>query len=281
MRLTTLARTLDHPVLPKDEQIALVRKSQAGDRKATERLVRHNQRLILNIATKYQGRGLDLEDLVSEGNLGLLKGIEMFDPESGNALSTYVSWWIRQNIQRAADNTGSNIRKPVHVSDKARIVFAAISRLEQATGEEPTDEELAHALNVQGRVYNDTYKTPFTPERIAKLKDVFRWTLSSDVEILDGLTYSDLHRAGDDTESEVLSSMDAAKIRELVCGLSDRDRKILVMRYGLDGSKPLTLRAIGAELNVSLERTRQLLIRAEDILRERCGLEPRVWRRVS
>ena len=276
---------LEHGVLPKDEQVELARRAQSGDRRAAERLVRHHQRFVLSIARKHQGRGLELEDLVSEGNLGLLKGIEKFNADSGNAVTTYCTWWIRHYINRAIADTGSTIRKPNHLVDKARIMWGAIGKIQTAIGHEPTDEEIAHALNVQGRVYDDARKTPFTPEKIAHLKDIFRFTLSSDeaVEggVTDDLVWGEVHRAEDDTEGEVLNGLDVSRIRELVAGLPERDRDILIRRYGLLGEKPASLRVLAEEFGFSVERARQVVMRAEDILRMRCGVEPNVWREVS
>lgn len=276
---------MEHGVLPKDEQVELARKAQQGDHRASERLARHHQRFVLSIAKKYQGRGLDLEDLVSEGNLGLLTGIEKFNADSGNALTTYCSWWIRRHVQRAISETGTTIRKPNHLADKARIMWGAIGRIQTTIGHEPTNEEIAHTLNTQGRVYNDNNKAPFTAEHIAHLKDIFRFTVSTDEAVAndqgdDLYKYVDGLRAGDDTESEALREIDALRVRELVAGPPERDRDILSRRYGLVG-EPATLRVIAREFGFSTERARQVVLRAEDILRIRCGVQPNVWRGVA
>ncbi len=231
------------------EEIVLAKRIRRGDEHAREQMIRANLRLVVKIARDYEEYGLPLLDLINEGNMGLMKAVERFDPTKGAKLSTYAAWWIKQAIRRALANQSKTIRLPVHVGDKILHMRRAAMRLQEILGRDPTDEELAEELGT-------------TAHRIAELRSAAIRPASLDAPIGD----DDSDRYGDivqdekaDTPYEELEDKtNTDMIRELVKSLPERESIILRYRFGLDGDKEKTLEEVGQKFGVTRERIRQI-----------------------
>lgn len=237
------------PLLTPEEEIELAARIKQGDEAAREHMIRANLRLVVKIAREYEGLGLPLLDLINEGNIGLMKAVERFDPAKGGKLSTYSSWWIKQSIRRALANQGKTIRLPVHVADKIYHLRLAELRLQEALGREPTEEELAQELKT-------------TPRKVAALRSAAVRPASLDAPLGD----EDSSRLGEvvpdessPNPAEVLERRTtAAKVLELVNRLPEREATILRFRFGLHGGPEKTLEEVGRKFGVTRERVRQL-----------------------
>jgi RNA polymerase primary sigma factor len=246
-------------LLTVQEEIELAARIKAGDRKARDHMIKANLRLVVKIAHDYDGYGLPLLDLINEGNIGLMKAVERFDPAKGGKLSTYSSWWIKQSIRRALANQGKTIRLPVHVADKIYHLRLAELRLQETLGREPTEEELAQELDT-------------TPRRVAALRTAAIRPASLDAPLGD----EDSSRLGDVVPDEMASNpaesfehrTTTAKVLELVEKLPDREASILRFRFGLNGGSEKTLEEVGKKFGVTRERIRQLQNLALGKLRE-------------
>jgi RNA polymerase primary sigma factor len=217
------------------------------------------------VAKRYRGMGLPFEDLIQEGNIGLMKAVERFDPEMGNRFSTYASWWIRQAIGRAIEDKGRAIRLPVHTGEKARKAARTRNELSAQLGREPTDKEVAQKLGWS------VGEVRATIELLADVASLDRPMSSEDNAPGFGDFLED-ERASKVSEA-VIRQMENAQLKESLEDMSNRERHVLVRRYGLDGREPATLPEVGAELGVTRERVRQLQRKAERDLRRRLALE--------
>ena len=236
-------------LLTRKEEIALAKRVRKGDAAARTHMIQANLRFVVKIAHDYANYGLPIEDLISEGNIGLMKAVERFDPNRGVKLSTYAAWWIKQSIKRALANQSKTIRLPVHVVDKLSRIRKAATKLADVLGREPSDEELAEEMGIP-------------QHKISHLRTVSLRPSSLDAPVGD----DDRAAFGDIVADEAAldpSEMFRDKalrrdVLEMIDELDERERSILVARFGLDGAKPLTLEVIGLKLKVTRERIRQI-----------------------
>lgn len=232
-----------------EEEVMLARRIQKGDEAARQRMIKANLRLVVKIAHDYVNFGLPLQDLISEGNIGLIKAVERFDPDKGGKLSTYAAWWIKQSIKRALANQSKTIRLPVHLVDKIAKMRKMAMVLTEELGREPSDDELALELGM-------------TVSKIAHLKSVSARPSSLDAPVgdSDGTELGEL--VGDENATapgEALRENSLKRdLSRLISQLDERESEILRLRFGLDGSDPLTLEDVGARFGVTRERVRQL-----------------------
>jgi RNA polymerase primary sigma factor len=245
-----LQEIIKTPLLTIAEEVQLARRIRRGDKAARDHMIKANLRLVVKIAHDYKDFGLPLLDLISEGNIGLIKAVERFDPRKGGKLSTYAAWWIKQSIKRALANQSKTIRLPVHLVDKISKMRRTAMALAEEFGREPTDEELAMELGIQ-------------PSKVAHLKSVSIRPASLDAPIGedgDSATFGDI--VGDENavdpyenvrENNLQSDLDG-----MINSLDKREADILRMRFGLDGHDELTLEEVGRKFKVTRERVRQL-----------------------
>ena len=236
-------------LLTPQEEIELAARIKKGDKKAREQMIKANLRLVVKIAHDYESFGLPLLDLISEGNIGLMKAVERFDPAKGGKLSTYGSWWIKQSIKRALANQSKTIRLPVHLVDKISKMRRVAMKLQEEFGREPTDEELAEELGM-------------TPSRVAQMRTAAIRPASLDAPIGDDESNSYSEIIADenaDTPYEQLEEQTVTRmLQEMVKTLDPREGTILRYRFGLDGGTEKTLEEVGEKFGVTRERVRQI-----------------------
>lgn len=241
------------PLLTAEEEYSLAMKKQEGDEYAKQRLIEANLRLVVSIAKRYTGRGMSFLDLVQEGNLGLIKGVEKFDPEKGFKLSTYATWWIRQSVTRALADQARTIRVPVHMVETINKMSKMQRKLTLELGYEPSIKELAEHLDM-------------TEEKVQEIMQIAREPASLETPIGE----EDDSNLGDfvadanvlSPEGNVESVMLREHIDSLLDDLKERERQVIVLRFGLEDGHPRTLEEVGREFNVTRERIRQIEAKA-------------------
>jgi RNA polymerase primary sigma factor len=236
-------------LLTPQEEIELAARIKKGDKKAREQMIKANLRLVVKIARDYEGIGLPLLDLISEGNIGLMKAVERFDPSKGGKLSTYGSWWIKQSIKRALANQSKTIRLPVHLVDKISKMRRTAMRLQEELGREPTDDELGGELGISA-------------SRVAQMRLAAIRPASLDAPIGDEDSNNFAEVVQDeaaDTPYEQLEEKTVTRmLQEMVKTLDPREATILRARFGLDGGPERTLEEVGEKFGVTRERVRQI-----------------------
>ena len=248
-----LGRVRNGTLLDAHEERDLSRRSHEGDAEARRRLIESNLRLVISIAKKYRGRGVPFEDLIQEGNAGLIRAVEKFDPEMGNRFSTYATWWIRQAVTRAVADHARTVRLPAHVVDALYRLRRAENALSIELGRDATEEELVERLGVK-------------PEEARRLREVSQpiSSIHARINADEGSEFGELlpdERSGDDYARVEVGQWELALV-EAVRSLPEREARIIEMRHGLDGSETLTLREVSEELGISQERARQVEIKA-------------------
>jgi RNA polymerase primary sigma factor len=231
------------------QEIELAARIKKGDKEARAMMIRANLRLVVKIAHDYNNLGLPLLDLISEGNIGLMKAVERFDPAKGGKLSTYAAWWIKQSIKRALANQSKTIRLPVHLVDKISKMRRVALQMSEELGREPTDDELAEEVGMASA-------------KVSQLKTVSIRPASLDAPISDDDTTEFGEIVGDEealTPFEHLRDQNLRdEVADLISVLDEREKKIIFSRFGLDGGKPKTLEEVGKKFGVTRERIRQL-----------------------
>jgi len=231
------------------QEIELAARIKKGDKEARSQMIRANLRLVVKIAHDYNNLGLPLLDLISEGNIGLMKAVERFDPAKGGKLSTYAAWWIKQSIKRALANQSKTIRLPVHLVDKISKMRRVALQMSEELGREPTDDELAEEVGMAS-------------SKVSQLKTVSIRPASLDAPISDDDTTEFGEIVGDEealTPFEHLRDQNLRdEVADLISVLDEREKKIIFSRFGLDGGKPKTLEEVGRKFGVTRERIRQL-----------------------
>lgn len=237
------------PLLTAEDEVRLARKVQEGNQQAREHMIAANLRLVVKIAHEYNHFGLPLLDLISEGNIGLIKAVERFDPSKGGKLSTYAAWWIKQSIKRALANQSKTIRLPVHLVDKIAKIRKASAQLKEELDREPSDEEIGYLVGLSAN-------------KVAHLKSVSVRPSSLDAPVgEDGETpFGEL--VSDERQSTPLDDLQKKSLHENIQSvlnlLEPREAEIIQLRFGLNNHNPMTLEEVGEKFKVTRERVRQI-----------------------
>ena len=237
------------PLITVQDEIDLAAEIKKGSEEAREKMITANLRLVVKIANEYSNLGLSLLDLINEGNIGLMKAVERFDPNKGGKLSTYASWWIKQSIKRALANQSKTIRLPIHMVDRVTQIRRTTAALIERLGRDPTDDELAEEMNLPVSKISHLMAVSKKPS-----------SLESPLNDQEGASLADV--IADEKASSPSESLQSKSLRgdidHVISSLDPREADIIRLRFGLEGRDPLTLEEVGEKIGITRERVRQL-----------------------